>query len=460
MKGTIPVQETSPRISLRSQGDLEVTGWGRQEIQYEIDHDDRIEESREKDGFSLVCRGDCILYLPENSILEIDRVHGDAMVHRIKGTVTLRSVDGDLEVEDVGLCTLGGVAGDGSIHHVQGGLVFRHVSGDLDIEAIAGDVVGETVDGDCSISDVEGTVVINRVNGDIVLENTGSATAHQINGDFDFKAIDGDLKVRSVNGDVSGERLAGGFTADTVRGDLSLLNLEGAFQAHVGGDAQISLSVPLSEESTIHAGNDISLAYPGDGNATLEIGSGDGRIVLDTPGHKELIRSTTHRVVLGSGAARVTLRAGGQVRVTSQSWEARREVRPSIENLGEEIFNQVSQEPGKINIQVPEVKVHEERIKASSRKIEDRLAEARRKLEQRSRQIAARFGGRVPWPQTSEEKPVPSPDLDAEPAQKVEPVTEDERLIILRMVQEKKITIDEAEQLLATLDEFDEQSRM
>jgi hypothetical protein len=50
--------------------------------------------------------------------------------------------------------------------------------------------------------------------------------------------------------------------------------------------------------------------------------------------------------------------------------------------------------------------------------------------------------------------------LDAEPAQKVEPVTEDERLIILRMVQEKKITIDEAEQLLATLDEFDEQSRM
>ncbi|MCD4687284.1 MAG: hypothetical protein K8S97_15255, partial [Anaerolineae bacterium] len=41
---------------------------------------------------------------------------------------------------------------------------------------------------------------------------------------------------------------------------------------------------------------------------------------------------------------------------------------------------------------------------------------------------------------------------DGTPKRKKDPVTEQERLLILQMVQENKITIEEAERLLAALD--------
>jgi len=437
-----------------------VTGWGRQEIQFVVDHDDLVQESQQTDGYHLECRGDCDLSVPATSILEVERVNGDVRIQHITGSVTLEGAGGDLEIKRIGSCTLGSISGDASISQVQGGVKFRQVSGDVDVEAITGDVVGEIVGGDCSISDVRGSVVINRVNGDFDLEHAKTVTAHQVNGDFDFEGIDGDITVRSVSGDVSGDRLTGGFIAETVRGDLSLLNLQGSFQAHVAGDAHVGLTAALRLDSSLHSGDDITLAHAGDGNATVDIGSGEGRILLDRPGHTELIRSTTHQVVLGNGTARVTLRAGGQVRLTSQAWEPADDLDSSLESLTEDISRQVNQGLGDLERHIPEVRIREERIKAATRKIEDRLAEARHKLEQRSRQIAERFGGRVPWTHPSEAKPVQTPESREEPAQKVEPVTEDERLIILRMVQEKKISIDEAEQLLAALDEFDEQSHM
>jgi DNA-binding transcriptional MerR regulator len=87
----------------------------------------------------------------------------------------------------------------------------------------------------------------------------------------------------------------------------------------------------------------------------------------------------------------------------------------------------------------------QEKVRRAQEKLERKLETARRKEEQRGQQSGggARYG-RSAWQFNFPPTP-PAP-----PAK--ESVSDVERLTILRMLEQKKITIDEAEQLLSALE--------
>jgi ATPase subunit of ABC transporter with duplicated ATPase domains len=88
----------------------------------------------------------------------------------------------------------------------------------------------------------------------------------------------------------------------------------------------------------------------------------------------------------------------------------------------------------------------QERIRHSQERMERKLAAAQRKVEikAQARERAARHGPHG-W-----NMPIPTPPTP--PAPVGEPVSEDERLMILRMLEQKKITMEEAEHLLTALE--------
>ena len=87
-------------------------------------------------------------------------------------------------------------------------------------------------------------------------------------------------------------------------------------------------------------------------------------------------------------------------------------------------------------------------MRRAQEKIDQKLAAAQRKIEHKSHTSHAtgrrsRWG--VPIP------PVP-PVPPAPPAPLADPVSEEERLMILRMLEQKKISLAEAETLLSALE--------
>ena len=76
-------------------------------------------------------------------------------------------------------------------------------------------------------------------------------------------------------------------------------------------------------------------------------------------------------------------------------------------------------------------------------RISQRAQEAARRAEHKAQRVASRRHAKMKW----------TWDFDNMPkAPKREPVSEEERMAILRMLAEKKITSEEAEQLLSALE--------
>jgi len=83
------------------------------------------------------------------------------------------------------------------------------------------------------------------------------------------------------------------------------------------------------------------------------------------------------------------------------------------------------------------------------RRADERIQAVLRRLEGKRPQYT---GGGVPVPPEAPITPIPASPPPAAAGKSQEPVTDDERLMILQMVENKKITVDEAEALLEALE--------
>jgi hypothetical protein len=277
--------------------------------------------------------------------------------------------------------------------------------------------------------------------------------------------------------------ITGFATLDQVAGNLTAKNLTGgAKAARVGGN--VMLYGELGEGCTYHFG--------ADGNAILRLAEGagahltlraQGRVLSSVPLQDEQQESNRLTGTLGSGGAEVVVEAKGNVVV--RGGEAALGA-----DLGEEISRQVEESLSAIDLDAIGRQVGEELEQAMSRlrvKLEsvdwdvigrqtqqtveramdrmqrdmDRLAEKakrqqarlerraerearyRKHTERRYRQSTANAAERTTEASDEDEgtfePPEPEPDLD------------DERLSILRMVEQGQITPEEAEMLLDAL---------
>ena len=83
--------------------------------------------------------------------------------------------------------------------------------------------------------------------------------------------------------------------------------------------------------------------------------------------------------------------------------------------------------------------------------MERKIAAAQRKAERKARASAAREArkARKRSGRTGHEVVITPPPARSQPT---EPVSEEERMMILQMLQEQKISVDQAEQLLSSLE--------
>lgn len=413
LQKTLSVDQGATVDILSIPGDLRVAGWDRSEIMAKTDGDElQLQETGE--DIQAGCDGDLILYIPRQSTLNIRNVSGDASLQAVEGPIRVGPIAGDLTMHGVGPVNLETVAGDADLRQI-GAVTAKSISGGFTLRGGSGPCAIETISGDASIRDVKGEVAI---------QNVGS-----------------DIYIRHVQGSVN---------------------------VNAGADVALYLDPQPGQIYTATAGDDIIVRLPPDVNVHLNlVGTNPDQIQVNIPGVEFQGGSTSYDLTVGQESeniARMSLTAGDDLLVTckADAWESAADFGvgmndgsnwtiptiPPIPPLPPDFSERINR---RVQAAMERAQSHIEsagrRAEYAGRKVEAAVRRAEAKA--RAAEVRARRGqmnmnlkvGRWEWdlaPQGEEESP--------------QPATDEERLAILRMLQEKRISLEDAEKLLAALE--------
>jgi DUF4097 and DUF4098 domain-containing protein YvlB len=444
-------------------GDLRLMGWDRHEVYAK--GDGNLSVTQDGDQVHVRCTGEMVLRVPEGATLNIDQLHGDTRIKSITGMLTINTSSGDLAIRHTMGVSVQASAGDVSVKHAAGDVRVGKVGGDLTIADAHAITVGD-VSGDLVASGLQGVANVGNISGDLSLQGVqGSASVENVSGSVRVAAVQGDVKLANVSGDVSVIGAQGKFTAGHVSGDLNVNGVT-VVEATAGGDASVAFG-PAQGSSSLIAGGDIKCGFTTDANATLHITSGSSSIAVNVPGVNQTLAQHEYELKLGNGEVAITLNAGKDVSVGR--WENHHQGGPSFDfdfdfdfdpgdmehmkdwgAYGERIAERARQvaehatDRARQQAEHASAKAAEQAARAT-RKAEEQVRRAQeqaRRAERRAHFMGRRFTPEATW----------RPDRPFTPAEPPsDPVSDEERLTILRMLEQKKITVEQAENLLAAL---------
>jgi DUF4097 and DUF4098 domain-containing protein YvlB len=412
-KQTIPTSMAPEVIIEQVHGELQIRGWERPEVLVSANSDDLSMEEQD-DTVRLSCQGNCDVRLPHGATLQIGRAHANTAIKNLHDQIDIDEIDGSLNLREVA------------------GMQIERVHGELYIRSASDNLRVGRVDGNASIRDLRADCVLEQIDGNLDLHDVG-----------------------------------------------------GRIQAQASGNARLHLSQMSGDAYQVRADGNLHCHIPPDASCKLTLSSDSELIRLRLPEVSETYQQAQYELSIGGGAALVSLSAGGSLYLFSDqsAWSKREELEFDFEGLSEEFNQQISQQiQDQIQSQMDQMTRHlndqmahlsdrinrsglsqqeaerivEQALAASERetlRAQEKLRRAQEKLERkleanRMRAQAAadrrtRAYGRGSWSFTAPTSPPPP----AEPR-----VSDEERLMILRMLEQKKITPAEADQLLAALE--------
>lgn len=375
----------------------------------------------------------------------------------LKVAIVLENVSGDLRISAWERDEIGGDGDRVTLQQRDDGSVSVHCSGDcrLNVPARASLKI-HNVAGDARITGVEGEIALDHVAGDLILRDVGPVRLSNVSADLRVRRVQGDVHIGNVGADATVREVSGAAHIGHVGADLYLNNVKGSCAVdHVGSD--LVLSMPFSPGNTyrFRAGSDVVCRVPPATSARFVITAPDTVKVQDT---EAVVAQEGQRqiVTFGAGDAEIDIEAGGEVRLVREPEEegvAISSISADLDfDLGfnldlEEKLAAIEQalseklagldERLRISIerQASKAEKHAERLRRQAEKQAERLQRA---AERSARRFSFSWG-----PTSTQPRPSTPPP---------EPVSDEERLLILRMVESKQITVEEAERLLAALE--------
>jgi hypothetical protein len=376
---------------MRISGDLVVHGWERSEISVESGDMHSLRLQQVGDQLQIESPDDCRISVPQQATLEVDKVGGDAVFRDLLGALSIRKVGGDCEISKIA---------------------------ELALERVGGDLALQQVSGDISIDKVGGDMSLDQASGRLSLSSTG-----------------GDLDLRDVQ---------------NVR-------------AVAGGDAAMGINRIDPRGYELRVGGDFHCEVPENAILDLELEAGSHSISLSLPGLITNIEKRYFKQSSGQGGVPMRVKAGGDIIIETPSLHGRKSDRfspeegveglESLDDLGERIARQVEQGLRTADFSARLTSEMTQRTEAITQRA---LQHAQSRIQATLQQLEQSGNPKVGLQPTG--VGVPPEDFDSTPKpvsmqdDAYDPVSDEERMIILQMLEEKKISVDEAERLLNALE--------
>jgi hypothetical protein len=380
--------------------------------------------------------------------LNAEQVRGNLRLGQV-GEAVVAEVYGNLKANaSSSLRVVGTVYGDAVLKAVPNA-DLQNVRGNLVVKA-AEHLRASRIGGNLRAKEIGGPLDADKVGGNAMLRNIGgTVTLDQVAGNLIARSLTGGAKAPKIGGNLvlNGELGSGCTYHFDVRGN-AVLRLSPEASAHVtlSGTSQILSSMKLTDETRE------------EGKLTGTLGDGGSEVVVEARGS----------IMLGGGDRGISIELGEDVQ--RQVEESLRAV--DLEAVGRRVSEEMEAAMSRLQVKMESVdwdRIGAQTQQAVERAMErmrenmDRMVEkaarhqermerraerAARKLErmeqrratERPRRREGDFEVQDDWPSEEAVEPLePEPDLD------------EERLSILRMVEQGTITPEDAEMLLDAL---------
>jgi len=466
----IEIQEGQSLTLDKLLGNASISAWDEADVLIKLprgeERDLVVEEG--EGGPSVSARQSCEVWMPAGVPLQVREAKGNVAVTGIS-TRDAQQVRGRLKLSDVGEAKLaevyGGLDARGLKSVSVAGTVFGSAGlknlGRADLQNVRGSLVAKSVDrlhgsrigGSLTVKDLEGTLSIDQVGGNVTLKNIGAeARIDQVAGNLTGKNLTAGAKVPKIGGNLylGGEIGQGRSYQFSPRGN-AILRLPEEASAHLTMTAaKFIISTPLTDE--VREGRTLSGS----------LGDGGAEIVIDARGNVILGGKEGTQVEMGAefagevarqleeGLAAIDFDAIGQT-VGAEMEEAMSRLQVKLESVDWDRIGARTQQAvdramermqRDMDRMVAKAERHQERL-------EHRLEREKHRTERRARRLE-REDARLEGIEVVVEGD-PAEDAyegyEAEPG----PNLDEERLSILRMLEQGQIAPEEAEMLLDAL---------
>lgn len=288
------------------------------------------------------------------------------------------------------------------------------------------------VGGELQIEGLKGEIHLGKIGGDASLDACGRVVADRVGGDLLGRQLGSGVSLKAVGGDVLLRHLRGGVKVLGAGGDLSVRGLSGPIEAAMGGDAHVVLDEPLDGAIRLSAGGDVYCRLPGGASAGVELSAG-GDLTVDAPDEFETEWGRAS-FRLGEGEHEIRIDTGGDLWL-GVGEEAEAEF--DLDSLGTMLASKVGEKIAEMETALTAMGAEMGAVSS------DRIAQRVQRIVDRAVGVRARSGP----PRELREA------LDGlASGSRAEPVSEEEKLKVLRLLEQNKISVAEAEMLLEALE--------
>jgi hypothetical protein len=366
--------------------------------------------------------------------------------------IFVTSIAGDLVIEgsvEAGLK----VRGDNPRLNVEsdGSRVTVSANGDCRLRVPVGVRLHvDSVDGDAMIKMLEAPLTISHIGGDLTIRDTASIKIKSIGGDLELKRINGKAHIASVGGDFNVLGISDVLSAHSVGGDVLI---KGAADSctidSIGSDLVLNIDFNPASRYEFSVGNDVLGRVPAHANVRFTVPE-NTETMIEIPGVRSKTDGDNDIYIVGDGDAKVQFKVvGNELKLVDSSFgDSMDEIFETAvpDDLDEVINARISEQ-----IEAIQDRLHRETDKI--RRHAERTAERVKQHAARSRSWGFQ------WDFSDKPKRggvgFDAPNDKAKREMPSEPVTDQERMAILKMVEEKKITVEEAARLLSALEGSD-----
>jgi hypothetical protein len=370
----------------------------------------------------------CKLSLPVWSPIEIEKGLGSVEIDQNSNQISIEKVMGNLILKNVNTAKIGKIGGNFSARQASGAISISKGGGELVVDSV-GSFACEKIGGSCICKDIKDNFQLDKAGG--------SARAENIGGKFLLGKLGGSMLADHVN-----------IAADvSVGGDITIKKFtisDDAVSMRAGGDVDVSLGEWEGTQAlSLRAGGDVTLrldeAFQG---AKFSLNSGSEKIRLKLKDDDRIIREGHYGYQMGNTNHKIDIAAGDDITISGLSdFEFEKEV---IGDLSDYFDYQES----------PFSELIQDRVRFATRQADAKIKAAQIRLEQIQEHVE-KFRGFDVRLGEEENVPAPSPPAPVPPVSRKagkKGATDEERLMILKMLQDKKITVDEAETLFKALE--------
>jgi hypothetical protein len=410
MAHVLNLTRDDPVVHLKAYGGVQIKGIDQPEVICEIEAPQLATLVEENGHVYVTVNSACHLNVPVKSSIEIERGMGSLIIDNVSGGINVEKVLGNLVLTNVDQAVVGKVGGNFSVRKAGGHIQVDKVAGSLTIDDVQS----------FECAKVGGNCIVRNVHGDCRIDKAGGrCLAQGVSGLATFSKFGGSLKAREVT------------LGESVK---------------VGGNIEL-IGCRFANDLGLYAGGNVAVALLKDqDDLTLELRSGGDNIKIKAHGDDLEIHDGEYEYQIGAGGRAITIAAGGSVSVVDSPGPG--------EDLIGDLSDRFTFEESAFSEMV------QERIDSATRRAEAKVKAAEIRLGQIQERVEKHRGFKIDL--GFNDHGVPHvPPVPSVPEQPVPPVTrqagkkgatDEERLMILKMLQDGKITVDEAETLFKAME--------